>query len=180
MIAQAAFVSGVSTLLGVSASASTITSVTDVVPASGRHLLQSGGIVVTFTVNSSLSHSAVSAIMTNTAVTAALATAFAASNLAAPTVIGTISVAAPAGPAAPPPVFEEYDNEKDLGALAILVVLPIAAFGFYWCSPMRKRHFPPQSKQDTQVPRNSDMVNTPMLMYSASGVEATPEAAAAV
>ena len=180
VVAQAAFVSGVSTLLGVSASAITITSVTDVVPASGRHLLQSGGIVVTFTVTSSMSLTALTAVMTNSALTAALATAFAASNLAAPSVVGTVSVAAPAAPAAPAPWYEEYNNKKDLGALAILVVLPVGAFGFYWFSPYRKRHFPPQSKQDTQVPRNSDMVNTPMPMYSASGVEATPEAAAAV
>jgi hypothetical protein len=179
MVAQAAFITGVSTLLGVSASAITITSITDVAPTSGRHLLQNGGIVVTFTVTSSLSLTALTAVMTNSALTSALATAFAASNLAAPTVVGTVSVAAPAAaPAAPAPWYEEYNNKKDLGALAILVVLPIGAFGFYWFSPYRKRHFPPQSKLDSQALRNSELVNTPM--YSTNGVEATPEAAAAV
>ena len=170
----AAFVAGVATLLNVAKPAVVIISVTNAPVASGRHLLQSGGVLVTFTVTSSQSMAALTAAMTNGALTSALAASFANAGLAAPTVIGSVSVTA-AAPAVPSYASAKYNNKNDLGALDILVVLPVAAFGFYWVSapemaiaaclhvltqarihsasaqfsPMRKRHFPPRdSKMD--------------------------------
>lgn len=165
-----------STLLNVAKSAVVITSVTDVASSSGRHLLQSGGVLVTFTVTSSQSPAALTAAMTNGALTSALAASFANAGLAAPTVVGGVSVSAPVAPT-PAPWYAKYNNKKDLGALAILVVLPVAGFGFYWMSPMRKRHFPPRDAKMDEPPRVSYGSAAAAPVYSA---EEAPDTAAAV
>lgn len=170
--ARGAFTAGIAALLGVGASAVTITSVVDLPSptSAGRHLLQSGGgISVSFNVITSQSLVNLAPIMFNAAaVAAALSAYFSAAGLVSPTVTAT-GVGAYLGPAP----MEEYNNKKDLGALAILVVLPIGAFIAFWFSPLRQRCFKRSDVAGSHDKLAADTLNRP------STSEDAPEAPAA-
>ena len=87
--ARAAFSSAVATTLGAPASGVNITSIVSAANApagSGRHLMQAGNIGITFTVATPVPTNAAAVLIASPVFTAALATSFAASGQASPTV----------------------------------------------------------------------------------------------
>ena len=107
--AQAAFSAAVAATLGISASAVTVTSVTAPV---GRHLLQASGVVVAFTVSTTLSTAAASSTLSSgTTFATALSSAFVASSLTVP-LPTSVNVAA-----APPPASSGGARRGGAGAL---------------------------------------------------------------
>jgi len=140
---QVAFVAGVATLLTVPTSSVTITNIANVGATSGRHLLQ-GGIVVTYTVLSTSSAATLSASLA-TGLQAALATAFTSAGLVPPTSTSVVAVA-------PTPVAVASSSEKnndDLGALVLLILIPVGAFVAY------KFYFQKKAVDTTALARKS-------------------------